>query len=108
RREYTNGVYATALMVAKAGSSDRPAIPGLNSPPFLPVELCREAMKRYKIQGSVSRIRFSNSESKRDLRLITNYFSIDFLQGVLSSYGENCVMTIRKSCVYSKRPNAQT
>ncbi|KAL0689620.1 hypothetical protein Bca4012_089298 [Brassica carinata] len=44
RREYTNGVYATALMVAKAGSSDRPAIPGLNSPPFLPVELCREAM----------------------------------------------------------------
>ncbi|KAG2284206.1 hypothetical protein Bca52824_055426 [Brassica carinata] len=42
--EYTNGVYATALMVAKAGRSDRPAIPGLNRPPFLPVEILRETM----------------------------------------------------------------
>ncbi|KAF2589144.1 hypothetical protein F2Q70_00038783 [Brassica cretica] len=42
--EYTNGVYATALMVVKAGSSDRPAIPGLNSPPFLPAEIFRETM----------------------------------------------------------------
>ncbi|KAF3534592.1 hypothetical protein DY000_02039800 [Brassica cretica] len=38
------GAGSRALMVAKAGSGDRPAIPGLNSPPFLPVELCREAM----------------------------------------------------------------
>ena len=45
--EYTNGVYATALMVVKAGSSDRPAIPGLNSPPFLPAEILRETMVHY-------------------------------------------------------------
>lgn len=42
--EDSNGTDATPLMVANAGSSDRPAISGLNSPPFLAVELCRETM----------------------------------------------------------------
>lgn len=42
--EDTNGADATPLMVANAGSSDRPAISSLNSPPFLAVELCRETM----------------------------------------------------------------
>jgi broad specificity phosphatase PhoE len=42
--EDTNVEDATPLMVANAGSSDRPAISSLNSPPFLAVELCRETM----------------------------------------------------------------
>uniref|UniRef100_A0A1J3GB63 Phosphoglycerate mutase-like protein n=3 Tax=Noccaea caerulescens TaxID=107243 RepID=A0A1J3GB63_NOCCA len=40
----TNGAEASPLMVANAGSSDRPAITSSNSPPFLAVELCRETM----------------------------------------------------------------
>ncbi|CAA7027434.1 unnamed protein product [Microthlaspi erraticum] len=40
----TNGEASPPLMVANAGSSDRPAISSLNSPPFLAVELCRETM----------------------------------------------------------------
>uniref|UniRef100_A0A0D3DKQ2 Uncharacterized protein n=2 Tax=Brassica oleracea var. oleracea TaxID=109376 RepID=A0A0D3DKQ2_BRAOL len=40
-------------MVVKAGSSDRPAIPGLNSPPFLPAEgdhpcVMRRSLTKYK------------------------------------------------------------
>ncbi|ESQ43701.1 hypothetical protein EUTSA_v10014382mg [Eutrema salsugineum] len=42
--EDTNGADATPLMIVNAGSSHRPAISSLNSPPFLAVELCRETM----------------------------------------------------------------
>ncbi|KAJ8762470.1 hypothetical protein K2173_007909 [Erythroxylum novogranatense] len=39
---YSDGINATPLMVANAGSSNRPAISSLNCPPIMAVELCRE------------------------------------------------------------------
>ncbi|CAN7066365.1 unnamed protein product [Brassica rapa subsp. trilocularis] len=59
-------------MVAKAGSSDGPSISCLNSPTFLHVELRRETMvkKRYRIQGSVSRNRFSTV--RKNIILVTS------------------------------------
>ncbi|KAL0650025.1 hypothetical protein Bca4012_092716 [Brassica carinata] len=103
--EYTNGVYATALMVVKAGSSDRPAIPGLNSPPFLPAEgdhpcVMRRSLTKYK--SLFPAIDFSTIVGDNDIlwkpspRETSDEVAARGVEFVNCYFGENCVDDIKK------------